>query len=830
MTDPDGFVSHSTYDQYGDKISSTNGVGDRATSTYNVIGWNLTTVSPKGNVPGANPNNFATTYSYNNFGQAISTKDPLNHTTRQSYDAEHNLVSTTDAKGNTTRYGFDAADEQISIRKADGSVTKTTYWPDGTVENQIDANGHITHSDYDALARVVAVTDPLGHITKSAYDLAGNPISVTDAMGQVTSKTYDAGNELTSVSYSDGKTPNVTSITYDADGQRVGQIDGTGSWSWTWDSLHRVVQVVEGSNGTVGYGYNLRNLVTSITYPGSQTVSRSYDAAGKWTGVTDWLGNTTTFAYDANSNLVTETFPASTKLVDSFGFNRADQMVDIVDVGNDNSLVNLLLAWIAKLSDNLLPSQLDQVVDLIDAVGGNALFSADYLRDPNGQVTSDSSSAAPSGPAYAYNSVNELCRSGNSTNAGCSSQSNKGNTSFAYDPGANLTTNGPATQSFNAGNELCWSANGSSSNSCSSPPTGATSYTYDLNGNRTSASSLGSQVTTSRFNQANELTAYSKRSTAATYSYNGDGLRMSKTVDGATSPFVWDPSSTVPVLLSDQAHSFVYGPGGLPLEQITGSSVLWLHHDQLGSTRLVTSANGSMAGKFWYSPYGVLTPSSGAPATPMLYAGQYIDGESSLYYLQARYYDPASAQFMTVDPAVAITHSPYGYVAGNPLNAADPAGLGDCPNGVAIPFTDLCINNPLNLAQDEQNFHNNTQLLNTNFQIGPFMISPHDVMANSIVFSLPSAVMSADSAAHGEGSWLQVPTDALGALPLSGQLEKIGAQFLADHGLIAWGSRLWNASLFSWANGAKQFLIHMTVQFGRQVASQLLASGLSGNC
>jgi hypothetical protein len=41
----------------------------------------------------------------------------------------------------------------------------------------------------------------------------------------------------------------------------------------------------------------------------------------------------------------------------------------------------------------------------------------------------------------------------------------------------------------------------------------------------------------------------------------------------------------------------------------------------------------------------------------------------------ARYYDPATGQFLTVDPMVATTLSPYGYVAGNPLNATDPTGL-----------------------------------------------------------------------------------------------------------------------------------------------------------
>jgi len=52
-----------------------------------------------------------------------------------------------------------------------------------------------------------------------------------------------------------------------------------------------------------------------------------------------------------------------------------------------------------------------------------------------------------------------------------------------------------------------------------------------------------------------------------------------------------------------------------------------------------------------------------------------------------RYYDPATGQFMSVDPLVGSTHSAYGYVGDDPVNAGDPLGLysdscpvqGDCP-------------------------------------------------------------------------------------------------------------------------------------------------------
>jgi uncharacterized protein RhaS with RHS repeats len=49
-------------------------------------------------------------------------------------------------------------------------------------------------------------------------------------------------------------------------------------------------------------------------------------------------------------------------------------------------------------------------------------------------------------------------------------------------------------------------------------------------------------------------------------------------------------------------------------------------------------------------------------------------------YTANRYYNPATAQFLAVDPRAALTESPYGYVRDNPLNGADPSGLDACVN------------------------------------------------------------------------------------------------------------------------------------------------------
>ncbi len=54
-----------------------------------------------------------------------------------------------------------------------------------------------------------------------------------------------------------------------------------------------------------------------------------------------------------------------------------------------------------------------------------------------------------------------------------------------------------------------------------------------------------------------------------------------------------------------------------------------------------------------------------------------------LIYLINRYYDPASGQFLSVDPDVAQTQQPYAYVAGDPVNDTDPTG--DCTPASDLP-------------------------------------------------------------------------------------------------------------------------------------------------
>ena len=598
-----------------------------------------------------------TTFTYNSFGRRTGLTDPENHTTTWHYDPNQNLDRVTDADNNLTTSVYDADNELTQVKRADSPQTTLTtdYNPDGTVADQKDGkNNAIQMYAYDSLAHVTTVSDALNNVTTYVYDAYGNMLSKQDPGGNCsaqpaigcTAYSYDAANQLTGINYSDGVTPNVSGITYDRDGQRLTMTDGTGTSNYGWDSLHRMVSYTNGNGAQVQWLYNLRNLVTTIKYPGALNVTRGYDNAGRWTSVQDWNSNTTSFGYDANSNLTTETFPATSSVVDTFTFNAADQMTNVASVKGGNT----------------------------------TLFSAGYTRDLANQLTSDSSAASGTG-SYKYTALNQLCYAGSSNGNACSSPPT-GSIAYKYDAADNLIQKGSTTQqAFNSADELCWTA--SSSASCASPPSGATTYQYDSRGNRTSVNPSGGQAQTLTYDQGNRLVKYAAASTTS-YGYNGDGLRVCKYAGSSTQPcsavgaiqFLWDLIGLIPLLLKDGATAYIYGPGGAPLEQVNATATYWYHHDQIGSTRLITNSTATAPhpASYTYDPYGGLASISESITNPFRFFGQYQDAESGYYYLRARYYDPATGQFLTCDPKVAITAQPYGYALDNPLSKIDPSG------------------------------------------------------------------------------------------------------------------------------------------------------------
>ena len=87
------------------------------------------------------------------------------------------------------------------------------------------------------------------------------------------------------------------------------------------------------------------------------------------------------------------------------------------------------------------------------------------------------------------------------------------------------------------------------------------------------------------------------------------------------------------------------------------------------------TSSGSLAASVDYRAWGNPETTGGLSAyTPFEFPGAHTDPRGPSYLI-GRYYDPATGQFLSVDPLVAQTQQAYVYVEDDPVNAIDPTGL-----------------------------------------------------------------------------------------------------------------------------------------------------------
>lgn len=620
MTNPLGRKWSYEYDNQGDRTSETDPEGDKRTWAYNEDSKQTSTVSPRGNITGGEPAKYTTTTERDAQGRAVKVTDPLGHITRFSYDPDSNRTSVIDPNGRETKTEYNLANEPVKVTLPNGATRETGYDAAGQITTQTDGNKHTTTYTRNVLEQITEITDPLLHKTTKTYDATGNLASITDPAKRTTSFTYNKDNQPVKITYSDGVTPTVE-YEYDKDGNRTSMTDGSGKTTYTHDQLDRLTKVTDGHGDTVSYEYDLANEQTKITYPNGKTVEHTYDKADRLSTLKDWLGNTTSFGYDPNSNLTSITLPTETGETDHYAYNEADQQTE------------------TKMSK-----------------GEETLGSLAYTRDNNGQITKTVSKGLP-GAETIESSYDENER-----------LSKAGGTAYEYDAANNLTKAGATTNTFNAADQLTEATTG-------------VKYAYDEEGQRTSATPTSGPATTYGHDQAGDLTSVSRPAEGETpkiedtYGYNGDGLRISQTISGTTTYDTLDHSTPIPMILNDGANSYIY-VGELPVEQINSKEeVVFLHHDQQGSTRMLTNGSGTVQGAVTYEPYGSVGASTGSATTPLGYAAQYSDTDTGLIYMRARSYDPATAQFMSGDPIADLTREPYSYANDNPITYYDPTGF-----------------------------------------------------------------------------------------------------------------------------------------------------------
>jgi RHS repeat-associated protein len=224
-----------------------------------------------------------------------------------------------------------------------------------------------------------------------------------------------------------------------------------------------------------------------------------------------------------------------------------------------------------------------------------------------------------------------------------------------------------------------------------------TTFTYDNNGNVTQKTVDGT-TTTYVYDYANRLTALGVSGATTTYAYDWAGNRVSQT--GTTTTYFYPfryysvASSTGSGAKYATTTDYVFNGDSLvaTIDQQTASGnatgtakTRYVHPDHLESTNVVTDENGNVVQTLDFYPYGS-TRISVATSTneKRKFIGQFTD-DSSLSYLQARYYDGSRGQFLTQDPIFLgdpkdqrlenpQSLNSYSYANDNPITGKDPSG------------------------------------------------------------------------------------------------------------------------------------------------------------
>ena len=615
--------------------------------------------------------------SYTSNGAFVSaTTDQDGRTESYVYDnSKGTLTSYTDKKGNVTNYTYDAntdAVTSVSQTLSNGQTIQNNYTYNKYRLNTISHNGFNYSFVYDNFGNVTQTKVGSQVLCTNTYGAnnSGDLKRVTYGNGDYVDYTYDEYGNMKSISQNGTK--NFT-WNYDSTGNLYSHEDLVNNqrFLYTYDSTGRLVRqsVLNGSKKRIydaEYGYDMNNNVSKFTSSaGGVSMTEKFDygkdnLASKYTYPS---GKTATYSYDSilrrNRTVINTTTPIDHQYV-----------YWMSDRGNNSRTTKIGWEHISE-------------------------YIYGYTYDANGNITEISRRHKTAETAYtkqqqfAYDELNQLVRADDLVK-NCTEV-------YTYDNGGNIlsVTTYPltwgsldgvtATKTVNYGyDDTNWKDK-------------LTSYdgqaiTYDEIGNP-----LSYRGYTLTWQNGRQLATLSGNGVTASYTYDVDGLRTSKTVNGVK-------------------HEYYYVGNTLQYEKF-GTTKLWFFYDADGNPSGVRYKNGSTTTDYYfvcnwrgdviriydgagavvanynYDAWGSVisvTDANGAAITdsthianvnPLRYRGYYFDSETGLYYLRSRYYDPAVKRFINADTLLGankdiLGNNVFAYCSNNPANHSDPTGHG----------------------------------------------------------------------------------------------------------------------------------------------------------
>ena len=688
---------------------------------------------------------FCQSYTYDDDGNVVSVQGLAEQNSAFEYNGTNDLVKATDAKGNKFNYTYDNNHNLLTATSDSGMKYTFTYDSKGnalTSKVGSDTEYIQTSATYtDVGSFTASMTDARGKSVSYGYDTnKGLRTSVTDAKGNVATYSYDSMNRLSGLTqgsaqvgytYADDNLTEIShngftyGMTYDLFGHTLAtKVNSTALSQNTYDNSRGLLTRTEYGNGlTIHYTYDVLDRVTEVKFGSTLMYSYSYDGEGNLQRMVDHQRDVTTvcyydltgrlirsasdngseyqYEYDLNNNLtklrqsaggsswtteytydkdnrpltakvngktITDSYNATgTRASRVYGFSTPYTVALTYLAGANGSKTGMLQSY---------------------KNGSEAAYT--YAYDDNGNVTSITKGSASA--SYTYDALNQLTR----VNDGFTNKT----TTYTYDNAGNILERKEYAYTTGA----------------LGTPTGTVTYAYDstwkdklvsYDGEAITYDEIGNPLSYRGYTLAWEgkrLQSLSGNNTTASYTYDEQGVRSSKTVNGVTTTFSYNGSLLMAQTSPQKTLLFSYDANGDVISvNYNGTEYFYLRNGQNDIVGLM-DGSGTRVVEYTYDAWGKLISTTGTLANtlgadnPFRYRGYYYDTETGLYYLMTRYYDPEVCRFISADVYMstgqgALGGNMWAYCLNNPILYSDTLGesVTVCIFGVTFTLVELLV-------------------------------------------------------------------------------------------------------------------------------------------
>ena len=526
---------------------------------------------------------------------------------------------------------------------------------------------------YDTKNRLVSYTDPEGRTETYTYDCNSNLTKTVDKNGNTLKNTYDNKNRLTERTAKEKKTGKETVHTYryNAYGDVAVQDDTQFVYGDVSGQVTKeTTKLTKNKDVVKNYTYDSKgNKSTFSVKAGEDTklsLSYEYDGSSRLISVKDSEGNqAVSYAYDTEGSLSER--QAANGLKTTYGYDYQNRLTSMTNETGKGV--------VSKYSSTYLKNgqKAEEVSTVMDKNGKSTKKTAAYTYDMLGRITRETKTGRED-ISYTYDANNNR------------KQMTIGNKTTAYQYNKNdelLRTDTLHTDTEK--NDVVIYKNDKNGNQLatvnrSEIPAEAKDTSY-IDVDVTLGDNQLNDNVVNHYNALNQLTETLTKNYKVSFTYDAEGLRTGKTVNGEKTVYVWDGDQVVMELSKGGAvqKRYIRGNDLVYADKGENTEKTYYVTDMHGNVVQLLDESGNVTKTYEYDSFGNEVKPEKKDENPYRYCGEYYDKETEEVYLRARYYESSVGRFITRDTYTGESDEPlslhlYTYCENDGVNAWDPSG------------------------------------------------------------------------------------------------------------------------------------------------------------